>query len=109
MSNKNVTCIFSFGYFPGVRLSFPDVSELKRKYTRFRSRRKFEIKKNISTRISLSIRTKLRKAFSPCSGDEKCILCLVRGPEEETALQIPKRRLDDNIKNDQQEVGWGCG
>jgi hypothetical protein len=36
----------------------------------------------IYTLISRSIRTKLRKACSQYNGEEKCILCLVRGLRE---------------------------
>ena len=51
----------------------------------------------------------MREACSPYSEDEKCVLCLARGPEGETALRRPRRRGDDNIKMDEQQVVWGRG
>ena len=30
-------------------------------------------------------------------------------PEGKRPLGIPRRRWEDNIKMDLQEVGWGCG
>jgi hypothetical protein len=40
-------------------------------------------------------------------GQEKCIQVLMRRPEGKRALGMRKRRWEDNIKMDLQEVGWG--
>jgi len=39
---------------------------------------------------------------------EKCIRILARKPEGERPLGRPRRRWEDNIKMDLQEVGCGC-
>jgi len=51
----------------------------------------------------------MEEKCSSCNGDEKCILCLVRGLEGEAALRRPGPRQDGNIKMDQQEVGFRSG
>ena len=42
-------------------------------------------------------------------GEEKRILGLVGNPEGKRALGRPRRRCEDNIKMDIQEVGYGGG
>jgi hypothetical protein len=41
-------------------------------------------------------------------GDRRCAYrVLVRKPEGMKPLERPRRRLEDNIKMDLREVGWG--
>ena len=40
-------------------------------------------------------------------GEESCIV-LVGKPEGKRPLGRPRRRCEDNIKMDLEEVGWGC-
>jgi len=42
-------------------------------------------------------------------GEERCLYFLVGKPEGKRPLGRPRRRWDDNIKLDLQEVGWGHG
>ena len=42
-------------------------------------------------------------------GGERCAQVLVRKPEGKRPLGRPRRRWEDNIKMDLQEVGEGCG
>ena len=43
-------------------------------------------------------------------GDRKVVcMVLVRKPEGKRPLERPRRRWEDNIKMDLQEVGKGCG
>jgi len=39
--------------------------------------------------------------------EERCIQGFVVKPEERRTLGRPRRRWEDNIKMDLQEVGWG--
>jgi hypothetical protein len=46
----------------------------------------------------------------PCStyeGEERCIEGLLGKPEGKRALESPRRRWEDNITIDLQEVEWG--
>ena len=38
-----------------------------------------------------------------------CTRFLVEKPDGKRPLEIPRRRWDDNIKTDLEEVGRGCG
>jgi hypothetical protein len=42
-----------------------------------------------------------------CGGEEGSYRDLVGKPEGKKSLGRPKRRWEDNIKMDLQEVGWG--
>ena len=42
-------------------------------------------------------------------GEEGCMQGLVGKPEGKGPLGRPRRRWEDNIKMDHQEVGWGHG
>jgi hypothetical protein len=44
-----------------------------------------------------------------CGGGERCAQGLEGKPEGKRPLGRPRRRLEDNIKMDFQEVGGGCG
>jgi len=48
-------------------------------------------------------------AFSTYGGEERCVQELVWKPERKRPLGRPKRRWEDNIKMDLQEVGWKHG
>jgi len=46
-------------------------------------------------------------ACSVCGREERRLQCLVGKPEGKRPLGIPRRRWEDNIKMDLQEVGCG--
>jgi len=46
---------------------------------------------------------------STYGGKVRCIQGLVEKSEGTTPLRRPRRRWEDNIKMDLQEVGWGHG
>jgi len=47
-------------------------------------------------------------ARSTYGGKERCVQGLVGKSEGTTRLRRPRRRWEDNIKMDLQEVGWGA-
>jgi hypothetical protein len=48
-------------------------------------------------------------AFGTYGNEERCDRVLVGKPEEKRQLGRTRRKWEDIIKMDLQEVGWGCG
>jgi hypothetical protein len=51
-------------------------------------------------------KSEMGRACGKYGGHEKCIHGLTGRPERKRPLGRPKRRREDNIKMDLQEVGW---